>query len=85
MDLQLYVQLAVMTPPIETENEAPIEAVNQAPVETVNKAPVETVKKAPESHRASHPPLNERILSSMTRRSVAAHPWHDLEIGLVKI
>eukprot|EP01018_Ginkgo_biloba_P020871 Gb_41145 [translate_table: standard] len=26
-------------------------------------------------------PLNERILSSMTRRSVAAHPWHDLEIG----
>lgn len=28
-----------------------------------------------------HPPLNERILSSMSRRSVAAHPWHDLEIG----
>ncbi|CAN0919281.1 Soluble inorganic pyrophosphatase PPA1 [Linum grandiflorum] len=27
------------------------------------------------------PALNERILSSMTRRSVAAHPWHDLEIG----
>ncbi|TYI49949.1 hypothetical protein E1A91_D12G069000v1 [Gossypium mustelinum] len=25
--------------------------------------------------------LNERILSSMTRRSIAAHPWHDLEIG----
>ncbi|KAI4325469.1 hypothetical protein MLD38_030866 [Melastoma candidum] len=25
--------------------------------------------------------LNERILSSMTHRSVAAHPWHDLEIG----
>ncbi|XBI69333.1 hypothetical protein VPH35_048413 [Triticum aestivum] len=25
--------------------------------------------------------LNERILSSITRRSVAAHPWHDLEIG----
>ncbi|XP_043712595.1 soluble inorganic pyrophosphatase-like isoform X1 [Telopea speciosissima] len=24
--------------------------------------------------------LNERILSSMSRRSVAAHPWHDLEI-----
>lgn len=31
--------------------------------------------------KLSHPPLNERILSSMTRRSVAAHPWHDLEIG----
>ncbi|KAG0502625.1 hypothetical protein HPP92_002697 [Vanilla planifolia] len=25
--------------------------------------------------------LNERILSSMSRKSVAAHPWHDLEIG----
>ncbi|XP_071705811.1 soluble inorganic pyrophosphatase 1-like isoform X1 [Rutidosis leptorrhynchoides] len=25
--------------------------------------------------------LNERILNSMSRRSVAAHPWHDLEIG----
>ncbi|XVF62061.1 hypothetical protein PTKIN_Ptkin08bG0186700 [Pterospermum kingtungense] len=25
--------------------------------------------------------LNERILSSLTRRSIAAHPWHDLEIG----
>ncbi|XP_042392846.1 soluble inorganic pyrophosphatase isoform X2 [Zingiber officinale] len=25
--------------------------------------------------------LNERILSSMMRKSVAAHPWHDLEIG----
>ncbi|KAG4114722.1 hypothetical protein ERO13_D12G063700v2 [Gossypium hirsutum] len=25
--------------------------------------------------------LNERILSSMTRRSIAAHPWHDLKIG----
>ncbi|CAM8950599.1 unnamed protein product [Rhodiola kirilowii] len=27
------------------------------------------------------PKLNERILSSMSRKSVAAHPWHDLEIG----
>ncbi|KAJ8493418.1 hypothetical protein OPV22_015139 [Ensete ventricosum] len=27
------------------------------------------------------PQLNERILSSLSRRSVAAHPWHDLEIG----
>ncbi|GAB2217514.1 hypothetical protein Droror1_Dr00000710 [Drosera rotundifolia] len=25
--------------------------------------------------------LNERILSSLSKRSVAAHPWHDLEIG----
>ncbi|CAL9184612.1 unnamed protein product, partial [Musa hybrid cultivar] len=29
----------------------------------------------------SWPPLNERILSSMCRRSVAAHPWHDLDIA----
>ncbi|KAL9245454.1 hypothetical protein vseg_019107 [Gypsophila vaccaria] len=25
--------------------------------------------------------LNSRILSSLSRRSVAAHPWHDLDIG----
>ncbi|KAM3243128.1 hypothetical protein ACQJBY_055226 [Aegilops geniculata] len=25
--------------------------------------------------------LNERILSSMSQKHVAAHPWHDLEIG----
>lgn len=28
-----------------------------------------------------HAVLNERILSSMSRGSIAAHPWHDLEIG----
>ncbi|RWW71689.1 hypothetical protein BHE74_00020557 [Ensete ventricosum] len=28
-----------------------------------------------------HIALNERILSSMMRKCVAAHPWHDLEIG----
>lgn len=28
------------------------------------------------------PKLNERIMSSLSRRSVAAHPWHDLEIGV---
>ena len=28
------------------------------------------------------PRLNERILSSLSRRSVAAHLWHDLEIGM---
>ncbi|CAN1198017.1 Probably inactive receptor-like protein kinase At2g46850 [Linum perenne] len=27
------------------------------------------------------PRLNERILSSLSRRTVAAHPWHDLDIG----
>ncbi|XP_068473183.1 soluble inorganic pyrophosphatase 4-like isoform X1 [Phaseolus vulgaris] len=41
----------------------------------------ETPNNVPISHPSSHPPLNERIISSMTRRSVAAHPWHDLEIG----
>ncbi|PHT39691.1 Soluble inorganic pyrophosphatase [Capsicum baccatum] len=33
------------------------------------------------SNERSAPSLNERILSSLSRRSVAAHPWHDLEIG----
>ncbi|KAH1154089.1 hypothetical protein GLYMA_18G110900v4 [Glycine max] len=28
------------------------------------------------------PHLNERILSSLSKRSVATHPWHDLEIGV---
>ena len=28
-----------------------------------------------------HVALNERILASMSHRSMAAHPWHDLEIG----
>ncbi|GLJ41362.1 hypothetical protein SUGI_0856040 [Cryptomeria japonica] len=36
--------------------------------------------KTKDSH-PPRPPLNERILSSMSQRSVAAHPWHDLEIG----
>lgn len=44
--------------------------------------PIETPNKIYDAHHAPHPPLNERILSSMTRRSVAAHPWHDLEIGM---
>ncbi|KAI3823407.1 hypothetical protein L1987_04842 [Smallanthus sonchifolius] len=39
---------------------------------------IETPNKPADSH---HPPLNERILSSMRRRSTASHPWHDLEIG----
>ncbi|KAG5593515.1 hypothetical protein H5410_044029 [Solanum commersonii] len=37
------------------------------------------VKMSDEQRHA--PRLNERILSSLSRRSVAAHPWHDLEIG----
>ncbi|KAG6500438.1 hypothetical protein ZIOFF_040283 [Zingiber officinale] len=27
------------------------------------------------------PKLNERILLSLSKRSVVAHPWHDLETG----
>uniref|UniRef100_A0A7I4D8W8 inorganic diphosphatase n=1 Tax=Physcomitrium patens TaxID=3218 RepID=A0A7I4D8W8_PHYPA len=30
-------------------------------------------------HKAT--PLNSRIMTTMERRTVAAHPWHDLEIG----
>ncbi|KAJ6331698.1 hypothetical protein OIU76_010143, partial [Salix suchowensis] len=43
--------------------------------------PIETPDKLHASRHSSHPPLNERMLSSMNRRSAAAHPWHDLEIG----
>jgi len=45
---------------------------------------VEAVKKEAGSFQKV-PALNERILSSMSRRSVAAHPWHDLEIGILLI
>ncbi|XP_075491738.1 soluble inorganic pyrophosphatase 4-like isoform X2 [Primulina tabacum] len=37
--------------------------------------------KTGKSSANSHVALNERILASMSRRTVAAHPWHDLEIG----
>lgn len=41
-----------------------------------------TVNGAASTETRTVPRLNERILSSMSRRSVAAHPWHDLEIGI---
>lgn len=44
--------------------------------------PIEPPKEAPGTKKSSHPPLNERILSSLSRKAVAAHPWHDLEIGM---
>ncbi|KAJ0977963.1 hypothetical protein J5N97_013437 [Dioscorea zingiberensis] len=34
----------------------------------------------PASESRPVPRLDKRILSSLLRRSVAAHPWHDLEI-----
>ncbi|KAG6523545.1 hypothetical protein ZIOFF_013406 [Zingiber officinale] len=48
---------------------------------SITMAPTQEVAAKSSDLKLSHPPLNERILSSMTRRSVAAHPWHDLEIG----
>ncbi|XP_050209888.1 soluble inorganic pyrophosphatase 4-like isoform X2 [Mercurialis annua] len=60
-----------MVPPTEAPKKVP--PTDQAP----KKVPVPQKY----SEQLSHPPLNERILSSMSRRSVAAHPWHDLEIG----
>uniref|UniRef100_A0A0D9ZTE5 Soluble inorganic pyrophosphatase n=1 Tax=Oryza glumipatula TaxID=40148 RepID=A0A0D9ZTE5_9ORYZ len=41
----------------------------------------QAVEKKTGSAPVKAPALNERILSSMSRRSIAAHPWHDLEIG----
>ena len=26
-------------------------------------------------------PLNQKVLARLDQRNVAAHPWHDLEIG----
>lgn len=43
----------------------------------------ENGEEAQEHQHRPAPRLNERILSSLSRRSVAAHPWHDLEIGTV--
>jgi inorganic pyrophosphatase len=45
---------------------------------TTNGAAVKTPSKQPTFQST---PLNQRILSTMERRTVAAHPWHDLEIG----
>ncbi|WZY91358.1 hypothetical protein YC2023_063687 [Brassica napus] len=43
----------------------------------------ETYEETMESNESPRPApkLNERILSTLSKRSVAAHPWHDLEIG----
>ncbi|KAG6430444.1 hypothetical protein SASPL_108511 [Salvia splendens] len=56
--------------------------INQFPVmpPAVMAPPIEIPSKSPAVQKASHSPLNERIISSMTRKTVAAHPWHELEI-----
>ncbi|KAJ0616469.1 putative inorganic diphosphatase [Helianthus annuus] len=77
-----------MTPPVETET-LPLETTPIVTPPTVTPPIVipspspsnETPNKPANSHHHSHPPLNERILSSIRRRSAASHPWHDLEIG----
>lgn len=43
--------------------------------------PIETPTKVSSYQHSPNPRLNERILSSISRKHVAAHPWHDLEIG----
>lgn len=54
----------------EKDNEHDADAVAELAMEGLEVSP-----------RRRAPRLNERILSSLSRRSVAAHPWHDLEIG----
>jgi len=55
-----------------------MESNGAAPAGTV-KPPVKQPKPATPTFQST--PLNQRILSTMERRTVAAHPWHDLEIG----
>lgn len=42
---------------------------------------VDIVKMSKEEQGSSSPKLNKRILSSLSKRSVAAHLWHDIDIG----
>ncbi|KAI4349272.1 hypothetical protein L6164_009881 [Bauhinia variegata] len=74
LEICAFSSSVILTLPLATELRQVLPADMAPPNET-------TPNRAPISHHAPHPPLNERIISSMTRRSVAAHPWHDLEIG----
>ncbi|GJX67775.1 soluble inorganic pyrophosphatase 4 [Tanacetum coccineum] len=47
--------------------------------------PIEMPNKPADSYHHSHAPLNERILSSMKRRSAASHPWHDRSTNNIQI
>ncbi|XP_026426698.1 soluble inorganic pyrophosphatase 4-like isoform X2 [Papaver somniferum] len=72
-----------MAPPLDTPaatNEAPKKATASVTAPLIE-TPVATTAASKKAAPAVRAPLNERILSSMSRRSVAAHPWHDLEIG----
>lgn len=65
------------------------EGVNSSPqlsiMTTNGAAPAVTVKQPHPKATPPRTPLNDRILATMERRSVAAHPWHDLEIGVYSI
>lgn len=72
-----------MAPPLDTPaatNEAPKKATASVTAPLIE-TPVATTAASKKAAPAVRAPLNERILSSMSRRPVAAHPWHDLEIG----
>ncbi|KAG6521194.1 hypothetical protein ZIOFF_018260 [Zingiber officinale] len=43
--------------------------------------PISALNMSGQQENVAAPKLNERILSSLSKRSVAAHPWHDLETG----
>lgn len=77
-----------MAPTIEvvTNTNEPNEVISDLKPEIDMSAPAATEpkKKITESKPKSAP-LNERILSSLSHRSVAAHPWHDLEIGTLSL
>ncbi|GKF31926.1 hypothetical protein Tco_0101724 [Tanacetum coccineum] len=47
--------------------------------------PIEMSNKPADSYHHSHAPLNERILSSLKRRSAASHPWHDRSTNNIQI
>ncbi|KAG8376434.1 hypothetical protein BUALT_Bualt09G0063000 [Buddleja alternifolia] len=61
--------------------DGPEETLRRGHCNEVMDPPIETPNKSPGVQKPSHLPLNEKILSSLTTKSVAAHPWHDLEIG----
>jgi inorganic pyrophosphatase len=64
------------------EDGASSKVVEDGAGDVVEPTPAPPAPAAPTSNVThQHPPLNARILATMERRSVAAHPWHDLEIG----
>ncbi|KAG6503247.1 hypothetical protein ZIOFF_035558 [Zingiber officinale] len=55
---------------------------NNSIVGSVSSLPIPSSRNmSGQQENVAAPKLNERILSSLSKRSVAAHPWHDLETG----